>query len=256
MKTALITGGAKRIGAELATRLVKEGFRVAVHYNSSRNDAEQLKETLNAHGDFCEIFSANLEDRDELTAMFNQAQEWLGQISLCVNNASLFVNDDIVDVKSQSFDAHLNVNLKAPVYLSELMFANCDGLDDCLIVNMLDNKVFALNPDFFTYTISKTALHAATHMMAMRFDGFPRVCGIAPSITLISGKQTPENFEKSSRINPLGRQVKPAEIADTLMFMWNAKSYNDQIMNIDGGQSMMQLSRDVAFLVKEGLIDE
>lgn len=256
MKTAFITGGAKRIGAEIAARLVQEGFRVALHYNTSDDEARQLKEQLNQRGAFCEIFQGDLSQKQELTSVFERAKQWLGQISLCVNNASSFNNDDIIDVTEDTFDRHLNVNLKAPVYLSELMFKNSDGLDDCLIVNMLDNKVFAINPDFFTYTISKAALHSATHMTAMRFGGFPRVCGIAPSITLISGKQTPENFEKSSRINPLYRQVKPSEIADTIMFMWNTKSYNDQIVTIDGGQTMMQLPRDVAFLVKEGLIDE
>lgn len=256
MKTAFITGGAKRIGAEVATRLVSEGFRVALHYNNSHDEAVILKERLNADREACEIFHGDLANKQELSAVFERAKGWLGQVGLCINNASLFVNDDIVDVSEDQFDAHLSINLKAPIFLSELTFAQSEGLDNCLIVNMLDNKVFALNPDFFTYTISKAALHTATHMTAMRFGGFPRVCGIAPGITLISGKQSQENFEKSSRINPLGRQVKPSEIADAVMFMWNAKSYNDQVITIDGGQSMTQLPRDVAFLVKEGLIDE
>ena len=166
------------------------------------------------------------------------------------------MNDDISDLDEPQFDMHFAVNLKAPVYLAQKMYENCEGVDDCLIINMLDNKVLALNPDFFTYTISKSALLAATEMLAMRFSGHPRVCGIAPSITLISGKQTPENFEKSSRINPLRRQVTPDEIAETVMFMWNAKSSNGQVITIDGGQTLLELPRDVAFLVKEGLMNE
>lgn len=256
MNTAFITGGAKRIGADIARRLAAEGFRIAIHYNGSFDKAAELKKELNTSGDVCEIFQGDLCERAEVTRVFNEAHAWLGHVNLCINNASMFVNDDLGIIEDTQFDAHLDVNLKAPVYLSQLVYENCKGLHDCLIINMLDNKVFALNPDFFTYTISKTALHVATQMLAMRFAGHPRVCGIAPSITLISGKQSPENFEKSSRINPLGRQITPSDISDTVIFMWNTKSYNDQIMTIDGGQSLLQLPRDVAFLVKEGLVDE
>lgn len=256
MKTALITGGAKRIGADVARRLVANGFKVAIHYNSSAEEAVALREELNASAYVCEIFQGDLSSRGSLTRVFESAKDWLGHINLCINNASLFVNDDLVNIDDLQFDAHIAVNLKAPVYLSQLVYQNCEGLDDCLIVNMIDNKVFALNPDFFTYTISKSALHSATQMLAMKFSGCPRVCGIAPSITLISGKQSPENFEKSSRINPLIRQVTPADISDSVMFMWNTKSYNGQIMTVDGGQTLVKLTRDVAFLVKEGLIDE
>jgi hypothetical protein len=100
------------------------------------------------------------------------------------------------------------------------------------------------------------ALTAATEMMAMRFQGKPRVCGIAPSITLISGKQNQANFEKSSKINPLNRRVGPDDLATSALFAWNAKSFNNQVLTVDGGQSMMKLPRDVAYYVKEGLIND
>ena len=119
---------------------------------------------------------------------------------------------------------------------------------------MIDSKVFSLNPDFFTYTISKYALRGATEMMAMRFAPRIRVCGIAPSVTLISGKQTQENFERSWTMTPLGRGPTPEEVGDAVVFMWQTKSYNGQIMTLDGGQSLLKLPRDVAFLVKEGLV--
>lgn len=188
--------------------------------------------------------------------MFDEVRATMGAVDLCINNASMFVNDDLLDYEDTQFDDHLGVNLKAPVQLGALMRRQPEEAEDRLILNMLDNKVFAINPDFFTYTLSKTALLAATRMMAMRFAGLPRVCGIAPSITLISGKQSPENFEKSSRINYLGRRVFPSDIADAALFLWKTKSCNDQIITIDGGQSMMRLSRDVAFLAKEGHFDE
>ena len=259
MPTACITGGAKRIGAEIARALVADGFRVAVHFNTSRAEAEALKQDLIAQsGDAscCEIFQGDLQDRNSVKAVFSDVVDWLGPLNLCINNASSFMNDDISDLSAEKFDAHLDVNLKAPVHFAAMTAVQADGLEDCLIINLLDNKVFALNPDFFTYTLSKTGLHTATRMLAMRFGGFPRVAGIAPSITLISGKQTKENFEKSSRINPLRRQVTPADIARTVLFMWNSKGFDDQVITLDGGQSLEQLPRDVAFLVKEGLIRE
>lgn len=255
MPNAFITGGAKRLGAEMARRFVAEGFRVAIHYNASHGEAEALRDELNAGGDMCAIFSGDLRNRADLTRVFREVQAWLGDIHLLVNNASMFVNDDITGIDEQAFDDHYAVNVKAPVYLSGLMAEQAEGLEDCLIVNMLDNKLFALNPDFLTYTISKSALKTATHMLARRFMGKPRICGIAPSITLISGKQTQENFEKSSKINPLGRRVLPDEICKALIYFWKTKSCNDDIITIDGGQTLWRLPRDVAFLVKEGLTD-
>ncbi|KMK65621.1 SDR family oxidoreductase [Puniceibacterium sp. IMCC21224] len=251
----LITGGAKRIGAEMARRFVREGFRVMVHYQSSQSEAEALRDELNAGGEVCRLVQGDLSRRADVSAVFAAAQDWLGRIDLCLNNASMFRGDDIFGVEEAQFDAHLAVNLKAPVYLAELTATQDMAVGDCLILNMLDNKVFAINPDFFTYTLSKAALLTATEMLAMRFDGAPRVCGIAPSITLISGKQNQANFEKSARVNPLGRRVFPSDLADAAVYLWNAKSSNGQVITIDGGQSLLKLDRDVAYLVKEGLLD-
>lgn len=252
MSTALITGGAKRIGAHIARRLAAEGFRLAIHYNASSKDAQALRDELNQNGEICEIFQADLADKADLTRAFIAAREWLGGVRLCINNASLFVNDDLTGITEAAFDAHLAVNVKAPVYLAELVYAQCGGLEDCLIVNMLDNKVFALNPDFFSYTISKQALHSATRLLARKFDGFPRVCGVAPSITLVSGDQTQEEFERTSRINPLHRRVAPEDLAQTIIYMWHEKALDDQIITVDGGQTLMRLPRDVAFLQSKG----
>lgn len=254
MPNALITGGAKRLGAALARRLVSEGFRVAVHYKTSAKEAKDLKAELNVNRDACEIFSGDIRDRATLNTIFQDAHAWLGQIDLCINNASLFVKDDITDVEDDLFNDHLAVNLKAPVYFAGLTADQATGLDDCLVINMLDNKVFAINPDFLSYTLSKSALLTATKMLAMRYGGKPRVCGIAPAITLISGKQTPESFERSARINPLKRKIFPDDICDAAMFLWTAKSCNDQVLTIDGGQSLLQYAKDVPTLLKEGVI--
>ncbi len=254
MPLALITGAAKRIGRSIALRLSREGFAVAAHYNASQNEALDLQREIQSQGGACTLFRADLSAPHEVPELFSEVLDKCGLPDLIVNNAALFINDDASHFSQEQFDLHMNVNLKAPVLLASEFFRHCGDGEDRLVVNLVDNKVFALNPDFFTYTISKFALRGATEMMAMRFSPNLRVCGIAPSVTLISGKQSQENFEKSWKITPLGRGPSPEEIAEAVLFMWRAKSYNGQVMVIDGGQSLMGLSRDVAFLVKEDLV--
>ena len=252
---ALVTGAARRLGAAMVERLVHSGFRVALHCNASRDEAEALATRLKAQGGICEVITGDLGKRAEARRVWDEAVARLGPVSLLVNNASTFRNDDIFGADETVFDDHMAVNLKAPVWLTECLAAQDQLPARALVVNMLDNKCQALNPDFFTYTLSKTALHTATTLCAMRFSGAPRVCGIAPSITLISGKQTEENFQKSSRINPLHRRVTPGDICDALMALWHAPAVNGEILVLDGGQSLWQLKRDVAFLVKDGQTD-
>ena len=254
MPGILITGGAKRIGAEMARGFAAQGFRVMLHYRSSAEEAEALADELNRKAEVCRLVQADLQDPVAVQAVFDAAQGWLGRVNVLLNNASNFMNDDIFTLKDAQMEAHFAVNLKAPLALATRMAAQDMGGEDALIVNMLDNKVLALNPDFFSYTLSKAALHAATEMLAMRFGGAPRVNAIAPSITLISGKQSPENFEKSSRINPLGRQVQPADLVRMALYLWQAKGVTGEVIAVDGGQTLWHLPRDVAFLVKEGYV--
>lgn len=255
MPTVLITGGAKRIGAEMARRFAREGFDVVVHHNTSVAEAESLARELNETRHSCWLVQGDLSSQTAVASIFEQARAAVGPIDLCINNASQFINDDETTASAETLAGHMNINLLAPVFLSRLMKDQTEAAGDRLIINMLDNKVYAMNPDFFTYTLSKTALLTATEMLAMRFDGFPRVCGIAPSITLISGDQTPDAYERSSRINPLERKVLPSDLSHAALFIWNAKSYDKQVICVDAGQSMLKLPRDVAFLTPEGKLD-
>lgn len=254
MPGILITGGAKRIGAEMARGFAARGFRVMLHYNASATEAEALAAELNQTAEICRLVQGDLQDAAAVQRVFDAAQGFLGRVDVLLNNASNFMNDDIFTLSDAKVDAHFAVNLKAPLALAARMAAQDLGGGDALVLNMLDNKVLALNPDFFSYTLSKAALHAATEMLSMRFGGCPRVNGIAPAITLISGKQTPENFEKSSRINPLGIQVQPADLVRLALYFWDAKGVTGEVIAVDGGQALWQLPRDVAFLVKEGHI--
>lgn len=252
---ALVTGAARRLGAAMVRRLAAKGFHVALHCNASREEGDALAAEIRAAGGTCVVLTGDLAQRAEVERVWDQATERLGPLSLVVNNASLFRNDDLIGAEEADLDAHMAVNLKAPLWLMARMAGQRDLPEGALVVNMLDNKCFALNPDFFTYTLSKAALLTATEMGAMRFAGRLRICGIAPSITLISGKQSQENFEKSARINPLHRRVTPDDICDALMLLWQDRALNGQVLVLDGGQVHWRLDRDVAFLVKEGLAD-
>ncbi|MBZ4021663.1 hypothetical protein CKO11_04210 [Rhodobacter sp. TJ_12] len=252
MPGILITGGAKRIGAAMARGFADAGFRIMLHYRSSADEAEALAKALNTKGEICRLVQGDLENPADVQAVFDAAADWLGRVNVVLNNASNFMNDDVFTLQDATMDAHFAVNLKAPVALAARLAAQDMGGEDGLVINMLDNKVLALNPDFFSYTLSKAALQAATEMLAMRFAGQPRVNGIAPSITLISGKQTQENFEKSSRINPLKIQVQPEDLVRSALYLWHAKGTTGEVIAVDGGQALWQLPRDVAFLVKQG----
>ncbi|RED13275.1 SDR family oxidoreductase [Pontivivens insulae] len=251
MPTALITGGARRIGAAIATELAAQGFDIALHYNSSSSEADALAETLRASGIRCETFRSGFTSQADLIEMMDRIEASLGPLDLLVNNASAFFNDEITEIDEAQFDTHLMVNLKAPIFLASAM-ARQNHSGNRLIVNMLDNKLFALNPDFLTYTLSKSALHTSVEMLSRKLAGQIRVCGIAPSITLISGKQSVENFEKSRRINPLERAVSVEDIARTVTHLWQNDGLNGEVILLDGGQALWHLPRDVAFYVKDG----
>lgn len=250
---ALVTGAAKRLGAAMLRRLAAEGFRVVLHYNGSGAEAAALAAEIRAGGDCCAVVAGDLSHRNGVLAVWQQAVAQVGPIGLLVNNASRFENDDLFGATEAALDAHMAVNLKAPLWLTEAMAAQDPLPAGAMVVNMLDNKIAAPNPDFYTYTLSKAALHAATQLGALRLAGRPRICGIAPAITLVSGAQSQAEFERSASINPLRRRVQPKDICDTLLWLWHDSTRNGEVVVLDAGQSLLALPRDVAFLDPEDL---
>ncbi|MFC3207688.1 SDR family oxidoreductase [Aquamicrobium soli] len=243
----LVTGGALRLGAAIATHLAAL-FDLAIHYRSSGEDAEQLARALLREGGRAEIFRADLADPAQAAGLIPEIVQRLGRVDLVVSSASLFDYDNPADFSTDAMLKSLAVNLVAPMTLGrELARA---GTPQATLVHMLDSKVFSPNPDFFSYSLAKMALKSAIDMQAMQFRGRVRVCGIAPSVTLISGDQTPENFEKSWRHTLTGSGPTPQDIAGAVEFIWNTRSLNGSILTLDGGQHLMGLQRDVAFVVE------
>jgi NAD(P)-dependent dehydrogenase (short-subunit alcohol dehydrogenase family) len=239
-RTAIVTGGAKRIGAELVRALAADGWHVLIHYRNSQAEAEALAAEIGNAA----IVRADLAD-PAAAKLILAAAEALPPLRLLVNNASVFAHDDIADFTAGSWAAHLDVNLRAPAFLSRAFAARAER---GLIVNLLDAKLAALNPDFFSYTISKIGLAGLTELCARAFAPRIRVCAIAPSVTMVSGPQSRANFEKVRGMNALGRGVDIAEIVGALRFIVATPTLTGHTILLDGGQRFLSLPRDVQFL--------
>ncbi len=248
MRRVLITGGAKRIGAAIARALSADGWHVVVHFHRSEAEAVALAEELRAGGGRCDILQADLADAGAVLELVPRA----GPLDCLVNNASRFAFDDIGSVTAESLNAHMGPNLVAPLLLSQAFAeqapAGREGeKSDRCIINLLDQKVKNLNPDFLSYTLSKVALAGLTEMLAMALAGRVRVCGVAPGLTLISGKQTEQSFARAWAATPLGRSSTPAEVAACVRFILATPSITGQVIVLDGGESLQRRARDVAF---------
>jgi NAD(P)-dependent dehydrogenase (short-subunit alcohol dehydrogenase family) len=246
-RTVLITGAARRVGAAIARCLAAEGWNVIAHYNRSAPEADQLAAEIRGAGGVCDPLRADLGIRSEVENLMQRAIALHGPVQCLINNASTFYYDDIATVTWESLHDHLASNLVAPVLLCRDFARLLDGPEDGCVINILDQKIANLNPDFLSYTLGKAGLACLTTTMAMALAGRIRVCGIAPGIALISGKQTEAGFEKAWRASPLGRGTTPDEIARCVQYILASPSMTGNTIFLDGGESIAGRARDVAF---------
>jgi NAD(P)-dependent dehydrogenase (short-subunit alcohol dehydrogenase family) len=244
--TAIITGGAKRIGGAITRALAADGWHVLIHCNSSRAEAEALAASL----PHASVVAADLADPGAGDAIM-AACAGLPPARLLVNSASRFEYDRIEDFSAANFDTHMAVNLRAPALLSRAFAAALpDAMDvPALVVNLLDAKLASLNPDYFTYTLSKIGFEGLTELTARSFAPRLRCVGIAPAVTLVSGPQSRENFDAVHAMNPLQLGVTVGDIVAALRFIIATPTYNAQTIVLDGGQRLLGLPRDVAHMV-------
>jgi NAD(P)-dependent dehydrogenase (short-subunit alcohol dehydrogenase family) len=241
-RTAIVTGGARRIGRAICHALAEDGWHLLIHCGEAVAEARALAEELGNAA----CVSADLADPAAPEAIV-AALAGLPPARLLVNNASRFVYDSADDFTVVGWDMHLNINLRAPALLSRA-FARQAG-QGALIVNMLDAKLAHPNPDFFSYTVSKIALAGLTELLARAWAARGiRVCGIAPSVTLVSGPQTRANFDAVHRLNALGRGVDVAQVVAALRFIVATPTLTGQTITLDAGQRFLGLPRDVQFL--------
>ncbi|HEX8572686.1 MAG TPA: SDR family NAD(P)-dependent oxidoreductase [Allosphingosinicella sp.] len=242
-RTAIVTGGAKRIGAALCRALAEDGWHLLIHCRQSAEEASALAEEL-GNASVARADLALPDSADRVMA----GLDGLPPVRLLVNNASRFAFDTADDFTVERWDETLATNLRAPAMLSQA-FAARIAAGGGLIVNLLDSKLASPNPDFFSYTLSKAGLAALTEVAARAWAGRGiRVCGIAPAVTLLSGAQSPENFDAVHGLNALGRGVRVEDIVAALRFVIATPTLTGQTITLDGGQRFLGLARDVQFL--------
>jgi len=236
-RTAIVTGAGKRVGSEIARALLSDGWNVVAHVHHA--DDEVPEGAIKAVADLSDPVAAD--------AIFAGAAS-LPPVRLLVNNAARFAWDGFGAFSSDEFDAHMAINVRAPALLIERFASEHQG-GDALIVNLLDSKLAAPNPDYLSYTVSKQALAGLTDLAARALAprGI-RVNGIAPGLMLRSSGQTEENFEAMHTSNPLRRGVQPNDVIDAIRYFVNARSVTGQTLVIDSGQRFLGLDRDVQFL--------
>ena len=239
-RTAIVTGAGKRVGAHLAEALLGDGWRVVAHVHHADDEVPEGAAKV----------VADLAAPDCAEIVFAAVD---GRISLLVNNAARFAWDGFGEFSVEEFDAHMAVNARAPALLTERFVRAHEKGRDALIVNLLDSKLAAPNPDYLSYTLSKQALAGLTELAARALapQGI-RVNGIAPGLMLRSSGQSEENFAAMHSSNPLGRGVEPVEIVDALRYLIGATRMTGQILLVDSGHRFLDLGRDVQFLEGTG----
>lgn len=237
-RTAIVTGAGKRVGAVIAAELVADGWAVIAHVHHAGD----------AVPDGAVKAVAELTDPGCAAAIFGVAKD-LPPVALLINNAARFARDELGSFKSDELDAHMAVNLRAPILLTEELARRHGEGADALVVNILDSKLAAPNPDFLSYTLSKQALAGFTDLAARALArrGI-RVNGIAPALMLRSSGQTEENFERVHARNPLGRGVEPADVVAAIRYFVSAPAVTGEVIVIDGGLRFTPPARDVQFL--------
>ena len=244
---AIVTGGARRIGAVIARRLIDAGWRVVVHHRASGSEAASLVADL---GDDAVAIEQDLAAPDASDVLLEAARAaFAAPVTGLVNNASLFAHDFPPDVDAASIDRHSAVNLRAPVLLAQAL-ARQDDLARGAVVNILDQKVVNLNPDFFAYSCAKIGLAGATVMLAQALGPRIAVNAVAPGLTLPSADQTEDEYRTVAAINLLQRPVDARAVADAVAFLLGARGVYGQTLYVDNGQRFLPRARDVMFATR------
>lgn len=237
IKNAVITGASRRIGRAIVIRLAKAGWNIALHYKNSAQEASELAAAIEAMGRKSALIQADLERPEEVQRVLSSASEKLGTITGLVNNASVFEPDEISTLTIESFTRHMNTNLLAPALLTKA-FAAQIGNNKGNIVNLIDQRVMNLRPDFHSYTLSKSALWTFTQTAAMELAPDIRVNAVAPGPTLPNSRQSEAQFNKQRKAVPLHTGPSDAEIASGVLFLLNSPSITGEMIMMDGGQHL------------------
>ena len=237
-KNLLITGGATRIGKEIALHFSKKGWNIAIHYFKSSIKAKNLKKVIEENSVKSVLIKADWRNIKQVENIIPLAKKKLGTINCLINNAALFEKDDILNFTSNSWNDHLNINLRAPVILTKQFAKQASKKNISNIINIIDQRVFSLTPVFMSYTLSKSALYTFTKTMAMRLSPSIKVNGIAPGPTIKNKRQSIKHFNEQAKSTLLKKSVRPEDICDTVEFLINNNSITGQVVAVDSGQNL------------------
>ncbi len=235
MSVILVTGAAKRIGREMCLHFARQGWDIIVHYHTSADQAKALQLEIKDLGQKCWLVQADLSDEIQVRSLIQNAIDQASGIDILVNNAATFTYDSIQTMDRQSWDYHIEPNLRGPILLIQEFARLCK---QGLVVNILDQRVLNLTPHYLSYSISKYALWGATQSLALALAPAIRINGIGPGPTLKNDRQTDQQFERQYTELPLEKPISPQEIAETVEYFWKSPSVTGQIIAVDGGQHL------------------
>jgi len=241
-RTVLITGAAKRLGREIALTLARDGWRVAVHFRDSVEDAAKTVADCARLAGASASFRANLSNETAVQRLLPSVVEEFGHVDALVNSASTFEHDTPQSFSFAAMDKHMRANAGAAILLSQALHEHLGSRPDAgtgAVINLLDQKLWNQNPDFVSYTLSKAALEAATTMLAIALAPRIRVVGVAPGLTLTSHILSPERFEMLHKLSPLGHSSTATDVAATVAFALNNNSITGTTLLVDGGMHLV-----------------
>lgn len=238
MKTALITGGAQRIGKSIAIALGQDGYHIYLHYYRSNKEAEDTAAVIQAQGGTCTLMQADLQDVDALADMMQRIADEVESLDVLINNASIFAESPLSDTSIDVWDRIMDVNLRAPWLCAKLARPLLASGGGC-IINILDSGIEKVWPNFAVYQISKVGMAQLTKLLAKEFAPDIRVNGVAPGLILPSSAEEPEQWEKLINRLPLKKQGNPADVVDAVLFFINQAYVTGEILFIDGGYQLV-----------------
>ncbi|WP_321818441.1 MULTISPECIES: SDR family oxidoreductase [unclassified Paraburkholderia] len=253
-RVVLVTGGARRIGRALSVGFAARGWDVAVHYGESADEAEEVVAEIRAMGRRAIALHADLANEAQVARLVPDCTAALGLPRCVLNNASRFEEDTARDVGYARLAHLMAINVGAPLVLARTLWAATPAAaeeDETLrtcVINVLDQKLYNMNPDYLSYTLTKAALQNATVALAQALAPKLRVVGLAPGLTLQSGDQTPDGFAAAHKVTPLKRASRPNDLVEAALYLAQAAGVTGTTLVVDGGQHLVPLPRDVMFL--------